>query len=411
MNRCPVHPAHLMPFDAEYFADPYPTYERLHADGPVHRICTLDGSQLWLITGYDEVLQCLMDQRFARNRWYAGADYLGDSVLPATVRHGNVIMEDPPVHTRLRRLMNPAFLPSRLERLRGQIRCEVDALLDAMVEDAERAEGAEENGRSADLMAALAVPLTVTVVADILGVPRQARANFRKWGDAVFGGTPDRAQGALAGLFGMVSELVAARRAEPKDDFTSYLLTATDAEGRGLDEDEVLGMVYFIILGGFDSTAGTIGNTVLTLLQNPVLTKELQSNPDTIPRAIEELMRLTGALQTSIRRFATEDIELGDARIRAGDTVVPCLAAANRSPDKFPEPDTVDITRPRGDHLVFGKGAHICPGADLARIEMSTAVDALLRRFPDLALAVPPEQIVWRPSHVVRAPVKLPVTF
>ncbi|MGH3994243.1 MAG: cytochrome P450, partial [Pseudonocardiaceae bacterium] len=225
-----------MPFDAEYYANPYPVYERLHTEGPVHRICTPDGAEAWLVIGYDEVMKCLVDRRFVRKRWYASTDFLGDAVIPAPVRHGNVIMEDPPEHTRLRRMMNHAFLPSRIELLRGHVAHEVDELLNAM------AASAAANGGRADLMSELAYPLPVSVVADILGVPEEERPNFRGWANGAFGGTPERAQQALSELFEMVSKLVAARRAKPTEDFTSYLIQATDAKDQHLVEHEVHGM-------------------------------------------------------------------------------------------------------------------------------------------------------------------------
>ena len=403
-NRCPVH-ANPMPFDADYYANPYPVYEKLHTEGTVHRICTPDGAPAWLVIGYDEVMTCLIDRRFVRKRWYASPDFMGDAVLPAMVRHGNVIMEDPPEHTRLRRMMNHAFLPSRIELLRGHVQHEVDELLNAI------AANGETNGRTADLMSALAVPLPVSVVADILGVPKPERPNFRGWANNAFGGTPEQAQASLTSLFEMVKDLVAERRVRPKEDFTSYLISATDAKGQHLVEHEVIGMVYFIILGGFDSTAGTIGNTMHALLQDKPLLQELKDNPELIPRALEELMRFVGPQQSGIRRFAAEDVELGGQQIKAGDTLILCLAAANRAPEKFPEPTSVDFSRRRGDHVAFGKGPHICPGADLARMEMSIAVTELLRRFPDLQLAVPPDKITWRTSYVLRVPMELPVKF
>jgi cytochrome P450 len=317
-----------------------------------------------------------------------------------------VIMEDPPVHTRLRRLMNHWFLPNRIEAWRPRIHEVVDGLLDDMA-----AASAAAPERPVDLMAALAVPLPVTIVGDLLGIPDEQRPNLRRWGDAVFGGTPDRAQDALVRLHGMVSDLVAARKADPKGDATSYWLTTTEADGSRLDEHEVVGMAYFIILGGFDSTAGMIANSVLTLLCEPDLMAHLRANPDEIPGAIEELMRHAGSLQTAIRRFATEDLDLAGRRISAGDTVLLSLGAANRCPTRFADPEALDFTRPRSEHVVFGNGPHICPGADLARIEISVAISSLLRRFPRLALAVPADRIAWRSSHVVRAPVELPVTF
>jgi cytochrome P450 len=395
-DTCPIH-ANPMPFDAAYIANPNPVYARLNETGAVHRICMPDGTPVWLITRYDDVTEALNDKRLLRNPRYAGPDAPAE-FLPEFARSGNLIREDGPEHARLRRFMNFAFAPKRVDALLPRIHEITDRLLDAIAD-----------AGAADLMAALAAPLPIAIICEILGIPPDNHADFRGWSDAMIGGPPEKARDAAIALTQFVSGLIAVKRREPADDLISFWTTATDDEG-GLSEAEVLGMAFFLLLGGYDTTVGTMGNVALDLITRPELAAKLRADPELMPHAMEELIRWHGSVHHGIRRFATEDFTLDGAEISAGDMVMISMAGANRDPRHFADPAAIDFAREDIDHLSFGRGPHHCPGKDLARLELRVALTKLVRRFPDIALAIPVDQIDWRPTFLMRVPRSLPVT-
>ncbi|MFY1619124.1 cytochrome P450 family protein [Micromonospora sp. WMMD736] len=388
------------PFDEDYFADPYRRYAQLNDVAPVHRITTPTGVPVWLLTGYEEVRAALTDKRFARGVRYAGPGYVQD-VLPGPLRSGNVMTEDPPEHTRLRRFINFAFLPKRVAALRPNMQQIVDQSLDAIA-----------GSGSADLMPTLAAPLPITVIGDILGVPDADRADFGAWMEGLFGGDPAVMQEAGVQMVGFLHRLLALKTATPGDDLLSHLVTAEDENGERQTEQELIGQAFVLLFGGYDTTYGMIGAGAITLLRDPELLEQVRARPELLPRAIEEVLRYYGTAHTGVRRFATEDVTIGSVTIPAGDTVLLSLAAANRDPREFPVPDRVDIHRSNlHHHIAFGRGPHHCPGSELSRHELHVALETLLRRFPKLQLAVPAEEIAWRPSYIFRVPLSVPVTF
>ncbi len=396
-TRCPMH-ANLMPFEGEFFVDPYPTYARMHRTGPAHRICVPGGQPAWLITRYEEASEALKDCRLVRSRKYAGSHY-SNEIIPEVVQAGNLHMEDGPVHTRLRRLMNFAFMPKRVEQMIPRIKEVTTRSLDII---------ADAGG--GDIMSTLAAPLPITIISDILGVPVDARGNFRKWSDEMLVGHGETASLAGRSLLQFVVELIAAKRRQPADDLISYWIEVQKEDADELSDQEMLGMVFFLLLGGYDTTVGQIGASVLALIKNPDMVKRLRVAPELIQDAVEELMRWDGSTHTGIRRFAAEDLPIGKVNISAGDTVLISLAAANRDPERFEKPEILDFDRPDNIQLGFGRGPHNCPGKELARLELRIALGELVRRFPDMTLAVPQEHIVWRPSYIIRVPQKLPIT-
>ncbi|MGA5304043.1 cytochrome P450 family protein [Nucisporomicrobium flavum] len=396
-SKCPVHNLDS-PYDEEWFADPYPTYERLHEEGPIHRVCLPDGSPIWLITRYDEASEALKDRRLVRNRRYADSDYTNE-MLPEIVRSGNLHMEDGPLHTRLRRFMNFAFTPKRMADLVPRIQQVVGDLLDEI-----------ERKGGGDIMSDLAAPLPITMTADILGVPDTSRADFRAWSDAMLGKDPAAARVAAGKLLAFVEELIEFKKKEPADDLISYWISARDNEGQPLTDQEMIGMTFFLLLGGYDTTVGQIGASVLALINNPEKAQEMRDNPDIIPAAVEELMRWDGSTHSGIRRFAIEDMTIGGADIKAGQQVIISLGAANRDPERFECPAEIRLDRPDNQQLGFGRGPHHCPGKELARNELRIALGEVVRRFPNIKCAVPQEELDWRPSWLIRVPRQFPVT-
>ncbi|MFI1179042.1 cytochrome P450 [Streptomyces sp. NPDC020799] len=384
--------------------DPYGTYAKLREAGPVHRITGSDGRPAWLVTRYDDVRQCLADPRLSLDRRNAKpGNYSGFSLPPAL--DANLLNMDPPDHTRVRRLVVKAFTPGRVEKLREPVRRVADELLGAV----------EADGR-ADLLAAYAGPLPIIVICDLLGVRKEDRLDFRAWTDAMIAPDPARPhlmKEAVGNLVRFFTALIASKRAEPGDDLLSDLIAVRDDEDGGdrLSEDELTSLAFLILFAGYENTVHLIANSVLALLDHPALMESLRSDPAGLGAAVEEFSRWDGPAPLSIRRFPLEDIEIGGVTVPAGETVLLAVAAANRDPRHFTDPERLDPNRDRSGHLALGHGIHYCLGAPLARMETETALAALLERFPSLELGVPRAELRWRPSVRARGLISLPVQW
>ncbi|MCF3103606.1 cytochrome P450 [Streptomyces roseoverticillatus] len=401
------NPAPSVPFDVSALInDPYGTYARLREAGPVHRFTGPDGRPAWLVTHYEDVRRALADPRLSLDKANAARDnYTGFSLPPALDR--NLLNMDPPDHTRIRRLVVKAFTPGRVDKLREPVRKVADELLDAV----------EAEGRT-DLLASYAGPLPITVICDLLGVPQDQRRDFRAWTDAMLVPDPTRThlmKEAIGNMMRFFTELIASKRATPGDDLLSDLIAVRDGEGgEGADrlsEDELSSLAFLILFAGYENTVHLIANAVLALLDHPVLMESLRANPAGLPAAVEEFMRWDGPAALAIRRFPLENVEIGGVTVPAGETVLLSLAAANRDPHHFSDPDRLDLNRDRSGHLALGHGIHHCLGAPLARMETETALAALLERFPGLTLDVAREELAWRPSMRARGLISLPVRW
>jgi cytochrome P450 len=387
--------------DPALMADPYGSYARLRRAGPVHRASTPDGLKVWVVTRYGDVRAGLADPRLSLSKSRARpGGYRGFSLPPAL--DANLLNLDPPDHTRLRKLVGKAFTPARIRSLRPAIEEHAESLLDAI---AGRGHG--------DLIEEFAAPLPLTVIGELLGVPAGPRADFRRWTSALIApdpGDPSRGKEAVSGIVRLLAGLIAAKRASPGEDLLSAMIAARDEQDQ-LSEDELLSLAFLILWAGYENSVHLTGNSILALLTAPQPKAGLNAgNP--LPRAaIEELIRFADPNQYAIRRFATEDLTIGGARVPAGDTVLLCLASANRDPDRFTDPGTLDLARADNPHLSFGLGIHYCLGAPLARIETDIAITSLIRRLPDLTLAVKPDELRWRPSFRSRGLLELPVTW
>jgi len=396
-GQCPVH-GNPVPFDEQYYFDPYTTYAKLHAAATTaHRLCDEMENPLWLVTKYEDVRDGLRDTRLARNPDYAGPDFGGD-ILPADLLDACPLISDPPEYTRLRRFINFAFIPRRVAALVPRIQEVTDELLDVIAADGK-----------ADLMVALASALPITIICDMLGVPQEQRADFRTASDVMLMGTDEEAGAALEPLAGMLAQLITARQEEPADDLISHWIHWKHDDEPALNFAEVLSLSFFTLIAGFETTAGTLGNALAALLRHPEKIDELRANPDLYPEAVEELIRWDGSVQSGVRRFATEDFRIGDAEIKAGQVITLSLGAAARDPLRFPDPDTIDFHRDNKQHLGFGLGPHVCPGMELGRVEVRTALRSLFERFPELRLAVPADELRWRHSNFIRVLRALPV--
>ncbi|MEU9985812.1 cytochrome P450 [Streptomyces sp. NPDC048045] len=378
---------------------PYDVYRRLRDTAPVHRITGPDGTPAWLVTRYEDVRAALADPRLSLDKRNATAGtYKGLSLPPAL--DANLLNMDPPDHTRIRRLVGRAFTPRRVQQLRAPIRRTADQLLDAL-----------GTHGTADLVASYAAPLPITVICDLLGIPEGDRLDFRQWTDSLTAPDPARpraAKEAMAAMLEFLTLLVAAKRRAPADDLLSDLIAVRD-EGDRLGEEELMSLAFLILFAGYENTVQLIGNAVLALLQHPDQLAALRKEPERLPAAVEEFARYEGPMLLAMRRFPVEDVTIAGVTVPAGETVWVSLAAADRDPARFPDPDRLDLSRDASGHLALGHGIHYCLGAPLARAETEIALAALLERFPELALGA--GELRWRSSPRARGLVALPVTY
>ncbi|MGH3974935.1 MAG: cytochrome P450 family protein [Pseudonocardiaceae bacterium] len=375
-------------------------YAELAAAGPVHRIALPTGKPAWLITGYDQGRRALRDPRLVKSDTMQAGLNLPPEVFAAMNHH--MLNNNPPDHTRLRRLVTAAFTRRRIEQLEPRIQQITDELLDAM-----------DGTAQVDLIDALAYPLPLTVICELLGVPTGHRGQFREWSSVVVSGVlagHDVFTEACTAMVGYLHELIDAKRTNPTDDLLSALVTVRDGEEQ-LSEDQLTSMAFLLLVAGHETTVNLIGNGVLALLTHPDQLALLRAEPDRLPAAIEELLRFNGPVQVATFRWTAEPVDIGETTIPAGDIVLTGLLAANRDPTCTTQPNTLDITRTDNPHLTFGHGIHHCLGAPLARLEGRIALGTLLTRFPRLRLAVPAEQLTWKPSVLMNGLTALPVAI
>ncbi len=390
----------------ENLANPYPLYEQLRSEDP---ILWDDLLGRWVLTGYANVLACLRDPRMSAERVGALRSQLPEDVIKELqpmerVFESWMLFLDPTDHTRLRGLVNKAFTPRRVEAMRPHIQQIVDGLLDQV----------QNTGRM-DVIHDLAFPLPSTVIAEMLGVPPEDRDQFRRWSSDIVGISgliidPDRAvraQKSVLALMDYFREIVAQRRASPRDDLISAMIAADD-QGKFLSEKELLATCILLLEAGHETTTNLIGNGLLALLRNPDQLRTLRENPSIVGSAVEELLRYDSPVQLTAR-IASEDLEIGDKRVSAGDMVVLLLGASNRDPAQFLNPNILDLYRRDNRHLSFGQGIHYCLGAPLARIEGQIAFNTVLRRCPGLELTGEP--LEWRQAVSLRGLLALPVRF
>lgn len=386
------------PDEVTFRQDPYPEYAAMRATHPVQRMAAPGGSPVWLVTGYEQARALLSDMRLVKD-----VRRLTNRRVPERLRdmEQHMLNLDPPDHTRLRRLVSKAFTVRRIERLRPRIEAITGDLLDAMAA-----------GHEGDLIDLFAFPLPITVICELLGVPLDDQDDFRRWSNVVVAGhaTRDELPQAVEDLSRYLTGLIAAKRAAPADDLLSALIAVRDSADR-LTEEELISMAFLLLIAGHETTVNLIGNGMYHLLTNPGQLERLRADPGLLPTAIEEFLRYDGPVEIATVRIAAEPVDVAGVRIGTGDRVLIGLDAADRDATRFPDADRLDVTRTDNPHMAFGHGIHYCLGAPLARLEGQIAVGALLDRFPEMALAVPPSDLTWRPGFLLRGLTRLPVTY
>lgn len=394
----------------------YETYTKLRDEAAISLVRMPTGQDVWLVTGYDASTSFLVDyQRFKTSPTVA-PDGMTAPALPEAVLRllgGSMGSVDPPEHTRQRRLVQTAFTPQFVELMRPGVQQIADQLLTDLLARPER---------TFDLVEEFAVPLPLTVMSDMLGIPRADRDRFRLWSELLLSLDPTSAQSAPQGMspmdvmaeiekfVGYLDALISDKRAEPGEDLISRMALA-EADGERMTDDDLLKMVALLVVGGLGTTQHLIGNMVLALFRAPEQLALVRSRPELAADAVEEMLRFHGPIEISFPRFAAEDTEIAGQPIRRGEMVIAVLAAADRDPARFTDPDRLDVTRTPNRHLAFGRGAHMCLGAPLARVEGQVALTALLARMPDLRPAVDLDEVAWRPGLTLRGLHTLPVAF
>ncbi|MER7012602.1 cytochrome P450 [Saccharopolyspora sp. NPDC000359] len=373
-----------------------PLYAQLRKQEPLTRIQLPYGDTAWLATRYEDAKVVLGDPRFSR----AAVLHHDEPRMRPNTPNGGLLSMDPPEHTRLRKLVAKAFTARRVEKLRPRTEEIANGLVDEML----------RGGAPADLVEDFALPLPITVICELLGVPYDDRGDFRVWSDAFLSTTkltPEQVTDYMDRMFDYIAGLIAVRRAEPADDLLSALIEARDEQDK-LSEDELVRLAAGILVAGHETTATQIPNFVYVLLTHPEQLAALRADLDGIPQAVEELMRFvplgSGA---GFPRYATEDVELGGVLVRAGEPVMVSTSAANRDESVFSDPELLDLTRQEATHIGFGHGPHHCLGAQLARMELQVALRTLLTRLPGLRFATTAEDVEWKSGMLVRGPQKM----
>jgi cytochrome P450 len=389
-------------------ADPFPYYARLRAERPVCRVELPDRQTGWLITRYDDVLAALKDDRLVKEKSHALSaeqaarqPWVPKFFEPLT---RNMLDRDPPDHTRLRALVHKAFTPRRVEAIGARVQELADELL-----------AAARRRAAMDLIADYALPIPTTVIAELLGVPAGDRRRFHRWSSAIVSSDPSgwqmvRALPSAWLFLRYLRRLLRRRRGAPAGDLLSALIEAEEA-GQRLDEDELVAMVFLLLVAGHETTVNLIGNGVLALLDHPGELERLVGQRALLDSAIEELLRFDSPVAMATERWAREELTVAGVTIPRGALVYAVLASANRDGQQFPFPDRLDLGREPNRHLAFGQGIHYCLGAPLARLEARIAIATLLRVAPDLRLAVPRAKLRWRRGVVLRGLERLPVAW
>lgn len=393
------------PAGQDFASHAYEHYAELREQSPVHRLLQPDGTEVWLITRYDDVRAALADPRLSRDprpalralaeaRPVSPDEAAGTSAPPSYLglAAAHLMVSDPPEHTRLRRLTGPAFTARRIGRLRPRIEALTRQLLDRMAEQ-----------EQVELLSAFAFPLPIAAIYELVGVPVSDRALIRRWAGLMQSTDRELVQLWEQTFAQYASELVQATAsrirldlpADEQPDMLHALLVPTE-DGERLSQDEIAEILVLLLNAGHETTANLIGNGVLALLGQPGQRELLRRRPELLPNAVEELVRYDGPAERATFRFSLEPLTVGGVTIPAHRTVGVVIASADRDPQQFEDPDRLDVARPRPQHLGFGHGIHFCVGAPLARLVGEIAFGGLLSRFPDIELACPVEDLRYR---------------
>lgn len=408
----------LIHITADFLKDPYPYYKQLRDNEPIF---WSEEGEYWIVTRYSDADFILRDLRFGKRNTVLGTGggiaiqaikCIASVMVPDAFASNSMLMQNPPDHTRTRGLINKAFTPKMVEQMREHIQQITDSLLDK----AQHQNKAQPKGHM-DIVADFAFLLPVTVIAEMLGIPPGDRDKFKRWSNAMTallepGASITVLPAALAArsaLIAYLKPLIAQRKKAPKEDLITSLVQAEE-KGSKLTQAELLANIVLLLVAGHETTVNLIANSVLGLLTNPDQLQLLKSNPQLMHNAVDEFLRWSSPVQI-VRRYAMEDVAIDGKTIKKDESLVICTGAANRDPEHFIDPDKLDITRSNIKHLAFGVGIHHCLGSSLATAEGEIAVATLLRRMPDINLAIDPDKVEYKRPFSLRGPKRLPVLF
>ncbi len=386
--------------------DPPNEYRRLREEEPISRLAFPDGKIGYLLTRHEDVRALLSDVRFSSDRRRASSPVRSFPIRPdePAMRAGSLLGMDPPEHTLYRRMLARYFTVRRMRALAPRIAQIVSEHLDAI----------ERSGPPADLVPTYARPIPSLVICELLGVPYADRVMFQNWTstllslnvdeDAVFAARDELWQYMLDLI------LILSKRQHSDGALLGDLIKG-GVPDTALTDEQLAGLGLLLLVAGHETTANMLALGTYALLRHPDQLRALRGNAELVDAAVEELLRYLTIVQFGAIRVAREDVDFAGQHIRAGETVVASLAAANRDPAQFPDPDELDLARPASRHVAFGHGIHQCLGQQLARVEMKIAFPALFRRFPMLHLAVPPDQVPMRDDMIVYGVHRLPVSW
>jgi cytochrome P450 len=393
-------------YGEDFKADPQTTYAALGEEGPLHRVEFPSGVVGWVVTDYTAGCGLLndpemsKDHRHGTDKWRATASRMPEPFHSRMQVH--LMHRDPPDHTRMRRMLTEALSPRAVAAAMPRIREVAEELAD-------RIEAVEET----DLQATFAFPLAFIVLCELVGIPRPAAERFeRRWCEAVNSVGPRHPHRAhyvqiLRELDAFITDLLTQARQSEDENLLRRLVENTD---RGeLTPEELSSTVFQLLIPGSGPVMTQIGNSALRLLEHPQALAQCRAHPEVLATAVDELLRFDGSFELTTWRLNTRPRELFGTEVPAGDPIMVSLASANRDPQRFPDPDRLDLNRAPNPHLSFGHGIHYCPGAALARAEVRVALEVLLRRFPNLSLAVPPDELSWSQAVLVHGLTALPV--
>ena len=393
----------------EYYKNPYSIYTQVREQNTISMVAGLGGSMSYFLSRYDDVVSVLKDTRFSNERHKvsdSGLKLMEAWWMPSIFKAmaNSMIMVDDPSHARLRNLVHKAFTPRMIQ----QMALRIEEISNQLLDEAAKQE-------TVDFIRMFALPLPLTVISDMMGVPAKDRAKFHKWTanfiDSASSANPRTMLPQLPNAFQMnrfLRQLITLRRSDPQDDLITALVRAEES-GDKLNEDELVAMLFILLLAGHETTVNLLGNGTLALLEHLDQLDKLKANPELIDTAVEEILRFTNPVQQIAPRYALEDVELHGQRIPKGASVMCGIASANRDESVFPNADQFDITRNPNRHIAFGLGIHYCLGAPLARLEGKIALQVLLNRYPNLELALPADQLQWRASGALRGLKSLPI--
>ncbi len=407
-----MYPATEFAFDLftqDALRDPHPILAQMRNIAPLYRLNRREMGHIpWLLTRYDDCIKLTKDDRFTKNMFRRPSDEVVDnndmSRQAAATINRHMLTVDPPDHTRLRNLVHRAFIPRMIREMNGRIQQIANALIDNM-----------QGKTQIDLIADYTFPLAITVIAELLGITSSDRAKFREWTQAIIidgtrGVGGDRIATAALEFIMYFHQLFDERRSTPQEDLISGLLQVEEA-GDKLSSEELISMVFLLLAAGHETTVNLLANGTLDLLKHPDQLQKLRQNPGLIDTAVEEMLRFNGPVGATTMRWALEDIEMHGQIIRSGDMVLASLLGANRDPEVFENPDVFDITRDPNPHIAFGNGIHYCLGAPLARMESLVAINTMLARLPNLALAVDPDALEWNETILLHSMTAMPVNI